>query len=321
MSKNITIINRNLVPLKDGILSVATLEQISLTLRDSPNNVLIYLNRRGAYKAYICRECSHAWKCPHCDVALTLHTSPKNILLCHHCYTTLSMPESCPNCHGHSLTGIGIAVQSVEQFLRKEFPEIEICRLDRDQKNLVKTARIFIGTEYALRHHIGTVGIAIALLPESELNIPEFDIEERVYANIRALGNISKECIIETHAPKLPLIQDILNGNYKSFLTRTLAERKQYQYPPYSGLAYIRVKHRNTGILEDICAKLNNKLKMEIEKIDPPVSQVLYDRSIRLKRAGEYIDTIMIRSDALSRILVPIQKEVLRNRSVELIIR
>jgi primosomal protein N' (replication factor Y) len=303
------------------MLSVATMEQIALTLAETPDNVLIYLNRRGAYKAYICKDCSHTWKCDHCDVAMTLHTSPKNLLLCHHCHATEPMPETCPKCHGHQLSGIGIAVQSVEQFLRKEFPGTEICRLDRDQKNLVKTARIFIGTEYALRHCIGTVGLAISLLPESELNIPEFDIEERVYANIRALGSIARECVVETHAPKLPLIRDLLDGNYKSFLTRTLAERKRYRYPPYSGLAYIRVKHRNTAVLEDLCAKLDNKLRIETDKIVPPVSQVLYDRSVRLKRAGEYIDTIMIRSDSLAQILAPIRKEILRNRSIELLIR
>ncbi len=214
-----------------------------------------------------------------------------------------------------------MAVQSVEMFLKKEFPEIEICRLDRDQKHLSQHARIFIGTEYALRHHFGTIGLAIALLPESELNIPEYDIEERVYANLRAICSVSEASIIETHTPKLPLIRDLLNGNYKSFLTRTLAERKKYHYPPYSGLAYIRIHHKSTAVLEEMCAKINNKLKVASETINPPMSQILYDRSVRLKRAGEYIDTIMIRSDTLSQILAPIQKEVLKNRNMELIVR
>lgn len=193
--------------------------------------------------------------------------------------------------------------------------------MDRDQKHVNSTARIFIGTEYALRHYFGIVEVAIVLLPESELNIPEFDIEERVYTNIRALRSVSKHCLIETHTPKLPLIQDILYGNYKSFLTRTLSERKKYQYPPYSGLAYIRVKHKNISMLEDICAKIHNKLQLEIQKKEGASDHILYDRSVRLKRAGEYIDTIMIRSPSLIQILEPIQKEVLRNRSVELIIR
>lgn len=317
----ITVIDRNLVPLTRGILSVATLEQISRTLAETTDNILVYLNRRGAYKAYVCRDCSHTWRCPHCDVAMTLHVSPKQILLCHHCHTTLPVPDACPTCHGHELTGIGIAVQSVEAFLQREYPNVEICRLDRDQKNVTKTARIFLGTEYALRHHIGNIGMAIALLPESELNIPEFDIEERVYSNIRALQSVATECIVETHAPKLPLIQDILNGNYKTFLTRTLAERKRYHYPPYSGLAYIHVKNKSTSVLEDLCAKIDNKLKLGMEATGPNASQVLYDRSVRLKRAGEYIDTIMVRSDALAQVLAPIQAEMLRNRSIELVVR
>ena len=309
------------MPLKQGIISVATIDQIDFTLKETSHNILMYLNRRGAYKAYVCRDCSHTWKCSHCDVAMTLHTHPKNLLLCHHCHATQDIPDTCPKCDGHELTGIGIAVQSVEMFLKNEFPDVEICRLDRDQKHLSKHARIFIGTEYALRHHFGTIGLAIALLPESELNIPEYDIEERVYTNLRAISSVSEASVIETHTPKLALIQDLLNGNYKSFLTRTLAERKKYHYPPYSGLAYIRIHHKSIATLEDICAKINNKLKMEAEKMTPPVSQILYDRSVRVKRAGEYIDTIMVRSNALSQILAPIQKEVLKNRHMELIVR
>lgn len=162
------------------------------------------------------------------------------------------------------------------------------------------------------------------MLPEAELNIPEFDVEERVYANIRALASIADECRIETHAPHLPLIEDIMKGNYKSFLTRILRERKQYRYPPYSGLAYIEVHHKNIGALEDMCAKLHNKLDLRAKELiaEEDTSPIIrYDRSVRLKRGGEYIDTIMVRSDRLHELLDPIRMELLRNRNVELHVR
>jgi primosomal protein N' (replication factor Y) len=263
----------------------------------------------------VCRDCSHTWKCPNCDVALTLHTSPKTQLLCHHCHTTVPIPEICPKCSGVHIQGVGIALQTIEMFLKQEFPHSTISRLDSDQKQVETTTDIYVTTEYALRNLSVPIDVALILLPESELNIPEFDIEERVYAHIRAVGSQAKECIIETHTPRLPLIQDILHGNYKSFFTRILAERKQFHYPPYSGLAYITLSHKNTSILEEMGAKIQNKLDLrlrEIQKEAPSPSQsetdfIRYDRSIRMKRAGVYVDTIVVRSDSIDALLEPIR--------------
>lgn len=90
--------------------------------------------------------------------------------------------------------------------------------------------------------------------------------------------------------------------------------------PHIPGLAYIQVKHKNIGVLEDTCLKLHNKLELRAREL-PEVNKLehkLFDRSVRVKRAGEFIDTIMIRSDSLDEILEPIRKEVIRNRNVEL---
>ncbi len=133
---------------------------------------------------------------------------------------------------------------------------------------MAESVDIYLSTEYALRNLSVPLDIAVVLLPESELNIPEFDIEERVYSHIRAISSQATECIIETHTPRLPLIENLMHGNYKSFLTRTLNERKQFHYPPYSGLAYITVQHKNISILEDICAKLQNKLDIRKKELN-----------------------------------------------------
>ncbi len=98
----ITLIDRNLVPLEGGILSGETLISLEQALAHS-GKILIYLNRRGAYRAFVCGDCSHTWKCPNCDVAMTLHTSPKTQLVCHHCHTILPVPTACPQCHGQNI--------------------------------------------------------------------------------------------------------------------------------------------------------------------------------------------------------------------------
>ena len=98
----ISLVDRNRAKLREGILCEPTLTQIEQTIALG-DNVLIYINRRGAHCAYICEDCSNVIHCPHCDVSLTLHTSPQNVLLCHHCGHRESLPKTCPKCAGLNL--------------------------------------------------------------------------------------------------------------------------------------------------------------------------------------------------------------------------
>ena len=162
-----------------------------------------------------------------------------------------AIPEVCPQCNGKRLCGVGIATQAIEDWLKKSFPDSIIHRLDSDQ-TVLQDADIFISTEYALRKLQVGVGLVIFVHPENELNIPEFDAEERLYTHIRAFSSLAQECIIETYTPRLPIIKDCLSGNYKSFLERMLRERKTYRYPPFTGLAYIHIEHSSVTKIEDM---------------------------------------------------------------------
>jgi primosomal protein N' (replication factor Y) (superfamily II helicase) len=211
---------------------------------------------------------------------------------------------------------VGIATQAIEDWLRKKFPESNIHRLDSDQK-ILQDADIFISTEYALRKLQTSINLVLFIHPENELNIPEFDAEERLYTHIRAFSSLAQECIIETYAPRLPIITDCLSGNYKSFLERMLRERKAYKYPPYTGLAYIHIEHSSVAKIEDAWAKIVNKLQLTWDQKDV----ILYDRGIRTKRAGKFHDTIMIRSDKMDSLLINIEKDIVKNTFITLDIR
>ncbi len=295
----ITLIDRSRVTLRDGTLSESTLTDIENTLAVG-KNILIYLNRRGAHRALVCNDCSYVVLCPHCDISCTLHTSPKKELLCHHCGYKTPVPETCPKCGGANLKGVGIAIQAVETFCAKVFSANQIVRLDSDASKLPKKSEsisleggtLYLATAYALRYLSAPIHLCVVLTPETELAVPEYDIEERLYTSIRALSGLASEMIIETHTPKLALIQDILHGNYRDFLTRTLRDRKVYRYPPYTGLAYIEISHKSLSTVEDIAAKLTNKLGLESSVTG---SQISYDRKARMRRGDMTVDTLVVR--------------------------
>ena len=217
---------------------------------------------------------------------------------------------------------MGNAIQEVERFLIKHLGTEHIRRLDSDAKSKEAggTAKILLATEYVLREDIQQIDLFVVVTPEAELAIPEYDIEERVYSHIRILSGRAKETVIETSTPLSPFIQKLTSGNYRSFIESTLMERKIFRYPPYTGLAYLKIKDRNEARLSDMTAKLKNKLDIVQQELGEDAS-IRYDRSLREKRAEEYIDTIVIRSDRMPELVEAIEKEILKNRGISLEIR
>ena len=91
---------------------------------------ILLLNRRGVAPAIHCRACGVSRRCPHCDVALTLHRD--GALHCHHCGRSEPIPPSCPACGSVELARIGAGTQRLETELRRHVPELELFRLDAD---------------------------------------------------------------------------------------------------------------------------------------------------------------------------------------------
>ncbi len=52
-------------------------------IEDAGGRAILLQNRRGSAAAIHCRSCGHGWRCPRCDVSLSLHGGAR--LVCHHC--------------------------------------------------------------------------------------------------------------------------------------------------------------------------------------------------------------------------------------------
>src|SRR6185295_13242990 len=92
---------------------------------------VLFLNRRGHSHHVQCRECGHVPSCPHCEIALTLHVSPRSFL-CHYCGHTEPAGGECPKCHGALLRLSGAGTQRVERELAALLPRARVLRLDAD---------------------------------------------------------------------------------------------------------------------------------------------------------------------------------------------
>ncbi len=243
---------------RHGIFSFKLREEIGETIR-SGRQALLFLNRRGYDKYYLCNACGQALQCVSCSVTLTYHKED-NRLRCHYCGWETSLPEKCPVCAHAALFPHGFGTEKVEKEVKRLFPDARVVRMDRDTINsydrLVSAldamrsgkADILLGTQMVAKGHdfpnITLVGIINA---DAGLQAPDFRAGEvLVQLLIQVAGRAGRgeetgRVILQTYNPSHFTIESALNLDYEGFCREELKSRKVLQYPPFTRLLKVLV--------------------------------------------------------------------------------
>ena len=112
------------------ILSRSLYQSIDETLKLG-EQIILFLNRRGASSFVQCRSCGSVIKCGSCDISLTYH-SQYDRLVCHYCGRNRLFPSNCPSCTEDSLGRYGLGTQSLAKRIDELFPDANALRWDRD---------------------------------------------------------------------------------------------------------------------------------------------------------------------------------------------
>lgn len=283
---------------------------------------LIFYNRRGTARAWVCQDCGYFEKCPHCDIAFAYHMSPIKRLVCHQCNNVAPFPIVCPNCHGHKIIGVGLGVERIVWDMQWILGDsYSILRIDTDSKQ--KISHFYTQLEYTdiiISTSLGStlvdpmIGSVIFLSFEINLSIPEYDMEEQIFDEILFYKKQNLPIYLQTYTPEHPLIREILQGNQKSFFDILKKERQKFWYPPFSQLVTIRVHHISQATVSVLMSHL-------VRKVQPLIwSDIFFaaDQDIWEKRWWEWSQKIIIKWKDLRSIIQNIETEVVRNRAVSL---
>ena len=241
---------------------------------------ILLLNRRGVAPALHCRACGQTIRCPNCDVALVLHRDDS--LRCHHCGHTEASPEVCPACGSAELARLGAGTQKLERELEREFPELELIRLDADttaKPELLTAAlrrfaetdgAVLLGTQMVAKgHHFTGVELAAVVDADTALALPDFRAEERTFQLLTQLAGRSGRdapgrVLVQTFQPDARPIAYAARHDVQRFLAEELERRRDLGYPPFRHLVRIVV----TGSDPDLAARALEEVRAGLPNAD-----------------------------------------------------
>ena len=261
-----------------GPFSPRLLEAIQESL-DNNKQVILFQNRRGFVPIVECQDCGWIPKCEHCDVSLTMHKNI-NLLTCHYCGYTYAIPKACPKCGGIHLRGRGFGTEKIEDQIMELFPEAKVARMDLDTtrtKNAYARiiedfaygkTNVLIGTQMITKgldfDRVQLVGILDA---DSMLNFPDFRAYEHSYMMLQQVsgraGRKGKQglVILQTKSADLPVIEQVAANDSKTFYEDLDEERRLFNYPPYTRLIYVYLKHQHDNVVESAALMLGSILR------------------------------------------------------------
>ena len=288
------------------------LDAVRGTLKEH-NQSILFQNRRGFSLRVECDDCHYVPQCINCDVSLIYHKQ-QNVLRCHYCGYTASVPNECPQCHSTNIKMHGFGTEKVEEDLKLILPEARVARLDLDTTRSKtdyqgileafqeKETDVLVGTQMVTKGlDFDSVKVVGILNADNMLSFPDFRAHERSFQLMAQVagraGRKGKQgqVIIQTYEPSHPVLQDVLHNNFKGLYEKQMVIRRQFGYPPFYRLVMIRLKHKDFRKLNPAATELASMLR-PIFKQDllgpeyPMVSRIknLYIKQMLVKFNREY---------------------------------
>jgi len=240
---------------------------------------ILFQNRRG-YSPYMqCEDCDWTAECPNCAVSLTYHQRDAE-LRCHYCGHKEEVPRICPTCGSTKVRTIGFGTEKLEDQLQIIFPTSKVLRMDLDTTRAKNAYQqiiqefeggeidVLVGTQMITKgldfDNVSLVGIFDA---DRLIHFPDFRATERSFQMITQVsGRAGRRAgrqgtvLIQTANPQQTILQKIIENDYKGLYEEEIQERQNFNYPPFSRLIKLTVRHADKAMSQQAADRLAAEL-------------------------------------------------------------
>lgn len=294
--------------LMKGALAAETATIIRNAVSDGSSQAIIFLNRRGYAPVATCKMCAYTPKCEHCDVSLTYHKGIDR-LVCHYCGAVYPLPPVCPACREPAMEIFGYGTERMADEVTACFGDVSTLRMDLDTtrnkdgyENIINEfsqgrGRILVGTQMVTKGlDFGNVRAVAIVNSDALVNQPDFRASERAFNMMsQVAGRAGRRdtqglVAIQTRCPDHPIFPYIMAHDYEGFYEEEVAQRRKFNYPPFTRVIYIYLKHRDRRAVDELAIAYGQRLRQLFGNRvagpeEPAVGriQTLYIRKLMLK--------------------------------------
>jgi primosomal protein N' (replication factor Y) len=293
---------------RSRLISTPLLEAISSDMARGEQS-LLFLNRRGTANVVLCNVCGWQSLCPNCDLGLTYH-GDQHELRCHICGFKSGLPAGCPECGNADIVFKSIGTKAIVDELNRLLPHARVHRFDTDTKKAERIEHkissihkgevdVIVGTQMVGKGldlpKLSTVGIINA---DSSLLIPDYTAAEQTYQLISQVagrvgrGHRNGTVIVQTYDPENATLAAALTRDWSGFYQAELAERKTYNFPPYTYMLKLRVLRATSKSAQQAA----EKLAAELASTYPTLSVEGPAASFHPREATKYSWQLLVKS-------------------------
>jgi primosomal protein N' (replication factor Y) len=289
---------------------------------DAGQQIMLFLNRRGAATFVLCRDCGHVMRCSRCEMPLTFHAG-EDVLLCHHCNRSYPNPDRCPACGSSRIRYFGLGTERVEAVVRDMFPDARPLRWDMDtarargshaaflQQFVDGRANVLVGTQMIAKGldlpRVTLVGVVSA---DTALYLPDFRAAERTFQLLLQVAGragrspLGGRVILQTYNPDLPIIRAAAAHDYATFYRDELAARREGRYPPFKRLARLLFTGSGAARARREAERMAQVLRTHIARRGEPGVEIVGPAPCFYRRLrSQHRWHILVRADEPERLL------------------
>jgi primosomal protein N' (replication factor Y) len=277
------------------------------------DRAILFINRRGAASAVLCRDCGSVQACRECTRPLVYHQAGMT-LRCHHCGAAAPMATRCPTCGSPRIRFLGGGTERLESEVRARYPALRIGRLDRDVVERRGAAErlidafaegrldVLIGTSLVTKGldvpEVTLVGIVSA---DIGLTLPDERAAERTYQLlVQAIGRAGRgarpgRAVIQTYQPDHPAIRSVVAGDADAFYAAELALRERFGAPPFGRTVKLTVGAEDREVARHEARAMAERLRARAAAQSPPVSVAGPAAAYIPRRGGRWRFNLVLR--------------------------
>lgn len=281
------------------------IENTVLKIAAKKEQAMLFLPTRANFKYMICNRCGYTYKCPYCDVGMSLHKFARRVK-CHYCNFQEPIPEVCPECKTGNLLSSRLGTAEAVEYFEEKYPSLRVAQFDRDkittQKKLKELLSSFnsgeidllIGTQMLSKgHDYHDVTLAVIQGIDNILQMSDYRAREKALSLLIQIAGRSgrkKDAIVLVQSFYQEFFDPYVN-KYEDFLEEEKEFRKEL-YPPYKKLSRLSFSHIKKE-------KANDKMNEVLQKLynAPNIEIVGHGPSPIEKIANKFRFQILLRSD------------------------